>query len=113
MKEDFSCKLECTIEPSIFNNGNIELTTRDIVGRMTKDILNTKEEMVRQALIQLGWLPPEESFKLLDCLSDIQQACIGEIAMGYDLDAEYIGRKISEVTGKTAPELLEYLRERE
>lgn len=74
MKEDFSYKLECTIEPSIFNNGTIELTTRDIVGRMTKDILNTKEEMIRQALIQLGWLPPEEVEKLKLEISILEDA---------------------------------------
>lgn len=64
MKEDFSYNLEWTIEPSILNNGIIELTTRDIVGRLTKDILNTKEEMIRQGLTQLGWLPPEDVVKL-------------------------------------------------
>lgn len=74
MNEDFSYKLECNIEPSIFNNGIIELTTRDIVGRMTKDILNTKEDMIRQALMQLGWLPPEEVDKLRIEISTLEDA---------------------------------------
>ena len=40
-------------------------------------------------------------YKLLSCLYGIQQMCIGEIAMNYKLDAEYIGRMISETTGMT------------
>jgi hypothetical protein len=52
-----------------------------------------------------------ENLALLEVLSNIQQACIGEIAMGYKLDAEYIGRSISKATGLTAPELLNKLRE--
>ena len=46
-------------------------------------------------------------YKLLSCLYDIQQMCIGEIAMGYKLEAETIGQLISAATGLTAPELLE------
>lgn len=49
--------------------------------------------------------------KLLDCLCDIQQSCIGEIAMNYKLDAESIGRQITEATGMTAPELVDFLKD--
>lgn len=45
---------------------------------------------------------------LLDCLCSIQQQCIGEITMSYQLDAESIGRQIYRATGMTEP----YLRER-
>ena len=44
-------------------------------------------------------------YKLLSCLYDIQQMCIGEIAMNYKLDAEYIGRMISQTTGMNVREL--------
>ena len=49
-------------------------------------------------------------YKLLSCLFDIQQMCIGEIAMNYKFDAEYIGRVISETTGMTVSELEEKLK---
>lgn len=110
MNKPYDYSINITTTP--FSNGVIEQKT-DIMGEITRQIIDTREYQVQQALKELGWLPPEESFKLLDCLSVIQQACIGEIAMGYDLDAEYIGREISEATGRTAPELLTYLRERE
>ena len=44
---------------------------------------------------------------LMRALCDIQQMCIGDIAMGYKLEAETIGQLISAATGLTAPELLE------
>ena len=47
----------------------------------------------------------KQNAKLLECLSDIQQQCIGEIAMGYKMSAEFIGNSIYEVTGLTEPEL--------
>ena len=52
-------------------------------------------------------------YKLLSCLFDIQQMCIGEIAMDYKLDAEYIGRMISETTGMNVRELEENLKQHE
>ena len=51
--------------------------------------------------------------KLLSCLFDIQQMCIGEIAMDYKLDAEYIGRMISQTTGMDVIELEEKLKQHE
>ena len=45
--------------------------------------------------------------ELMCALCDIQQMCIGEIAMGYKLEAETIGQLISAATGLTALELLE------
>ena len=45
--------------------------------------------------------------ELMRVLCDIQQMCIGDIAMGYKLEAETIGQLISEATGLTAPELME------
>ena len=52
-------------------------------------------------------------YKLLSCLYDIQQMCIGEIAMNYKLDAEYIGRMISETTGMNVIELEGELKQHE
>ena len=52
-------------------------------------------------------------YKLLSCLFDIQQMCIGEIAMNYKLDAEYIGRRISETTGMNVIELEGELKQHE
>lgn len=45
--------------------------------------------------------------ELMRTLCDIQQMCIGDIAMGYKLEAETIGPMISAATGLTAPELVE------
>lgn len=47
----------------------------------------------------------EENQKLREALRDIQNMCIGEIAMGYKLSAESIGQMITEATGMTNPEL--------
>ena len=52
-------------------------------------------------------------YELLSCLYDIQQMCIGEIVMNYKLDAEYIGRMISETTGMNVRELEENLKQHE
>ena len=50
---------------------------------------------------------------LLIVLAEIQDMCIGNIAMGYSLDAEYIGSRISQTTGMTKPELEQYILEHE
>ena len=52
-------------------------------------------------------------YELLSCLFDIQQMCISEIAMNYKLDAEYIGRMVSETTGMNVRELEEKLKQHE
>ena len=49
--------------------------------------------------------------KLLAALAEIQNACIGEITMGYRLDAMHIGELISSATGMTNPELNKYIDE--
>lgn len=40
-----------------------------------------------------------ENKRLRECLNDIQSQCVGEIAMGYKLDAEDLGRMVYEKTG--------------
>jgi hypothetical protein len=49
--------------------------------------------------------------KMLECLCDISDACIGKLTMSYSLDAEGIGQSIYEATGMTNPELNAALKE--
>lgn len=49
--------------------------------------------------------------KLLDCLEQIMQMCIGQVAMNYSLDGETIGQLIYKATGMSAPELTARRRE--
>ena len=49
--------------------------------------------------------------KMLECLCDISDACIGQLTMSYSLDAEGIGNSIYEVTGMTNAELNAALKE--
>ena len=49
------------------------------------------------------------TIKLLQLLADIQDMCIGEIAMGYNLDAEHIGKLITDTVGLTNQEIKEYI----
>ena len=51
--------------------------------------------------------------KMLECLCDISDACIGQLTMSFSLNAECIGQSICEATGMTNPELNEALKERE
>ena len=53
----------------------------------------------------------EEVNKLMEVLTDISSMCIGEIAMGYKLDAQAIGEMIYIATGKTNAELNDYMKE--
>ena len=43
--------------------------------------------------------------KQLSCLAEMSSMCVGELTMGYRLDAQYIGQAIYGCTGKTNPEL--------
>ncbi len=51
----------------------------------------------------------DKNTDLLQSLYEIQSECIGELAMGYKVDAQGIGSRISIVTGLTNPELLQLL----
>lgn len=48
--------------------------------------------------------------KMIDVLSSISSACIGELAMGYRLDANSIGEMIFQSVGMTQPEMIEYVK---
>jgi hypothetical protein len=54
----------------------------------------------------------KERIKLLSCLLDISDECIGEITMNYKVDSEYIGGRIHASTGMTNPQLWEALKEK-
>ena len=61
-------RVRMTVIP--FESGSIQITTEqlrrdsrtqeDIVTVLTREIINTKEDRVKQALIELGWTPPVE-----------------------------------------------------
>ena len=52
------------------SDGNLQITTemvrtdlatnKDTVTVMMREIINTKEDRIKQALIELGWTPPKE-----------------------------------------------------
>lgn len=48
--------IESTVDPA---SGTIKIITT-LMGQATVDLLNTREEVIRQALIALGWTPPPE-----------------------------------------------------
>ena len=37
------------------------LDVQDYAGRITQEIMRTKEEAIREALIALGWTPPDKA----------------------------------------------------
>ena len=49
--------------------------------------------------------------KLMEVLTDISNMCIGDLAMGYSLDAGSIGNMIYTVTLRTNPELNDYMKQ--
>jgi hypothetical protein len=53
-----------------------------------------------------AWLAEQGMIAVkVELLSNISSACVGEIAMGYRLDAQSIGDLIYQETGMTQPEL--------
>jgi len=65
-------ELEYRVRVSVITSesGTIQITTEnirrdlkthnDMVVTLTREIINTKEDRVKQALIELGWIPPVE-----------------------------------------------------
>lgn len=41
-------------------------TVDDVTGRMIQEVINIKEKATKDALIEMGWLPPEDKEELLD-----------------------------------------------
>ena len=57
----FSKPKPWTMKPSIDpENGVVMLGVQDYAGRITQEIMRTKEKAIREALIALGWTPPVE-----------------------------------------------------
>ena len=48
------CKMEMTVEEAKIN------IMQGFTNHKTKEILDTKDEFVRNALIELGWTPPKQ-----------------------------------------------------
>tara|TARA_R110000822_G_scaffold23028_1_gene71471 strand:- start:374 stop:730 length:357 start_codon:yes stop_codon:yes gene_type:complete len=53
----------------------------------------------------------DKNAKMLECLCDISNACIAQMAMSYNLDAEDIGQSIYAATGMTNPQMNAALKE--
>lgn len=64
----------------------------------------TDYEPIRDAVAEVV---RAENDKLLSALAAISNMCVGEMAMGYKLDAQCIGQLIYEATGLTNPQLNE------
>lgn len=73
-------------------------------------IRNAKDGYVYQET-QSAWIAfkdqQEKIKKLMECLASISNGCIGELAMGYKLDANSIGEEIYAATGLTNTQLNE------
>ena len=80
-------------------NIRVNESLTDYVLRMLeeRDELQAENERLKSEQSERG--------KLLAALSDISSMCVGEVAMGARLDAEYIGQLIYSATGLTQPEL--------
>ena len=74
------------------------------------DSLVTAELLVSDYRIDNAELEKENK-KMLSCLFEISNECIGEIAMSYKLDAQMIGESIYQATGKTNPEIAKALKD--
>lgn len=53
-------------------NGFVMLDTEDYAGKITREIMRTKEEAIRNALIALGWTPPLEPPKWIESHENTQ-----------------------------------------
>lgn len=60
------------------SNGMIEQQT-NIMGEIRRTIYETQDEGLKQALKQLGWLPPEEVEQLKDTIESLnEQLCYAQ-----------------------------------
>ena len=80
---------------------------------ITKEIVDNGEfshDDVYELIDKIAELENKNA-KMLECLCDISDACIGQLTMSYSLDAEGIGNSIYEATGMTNPQLNASLKE--
>lgn len=48
------------ISTKVFYNGIVEQDIEDLRGRVAREVMDTKDQQIRKALISLGWTPPDE-----------------------------------------------------
>ena len=57
--------MRCEINANVYDNGLIELTEHHytgfdgLVASYARNIIDTKDKTIREALIKLGWTPPK------------------------------------------------------
>ena len=64
------------IKTNVFESGLIEQETlfndHGLVGQMTRKLIDTNESQIREALIKLGWVPPESVQKVMALLLKLE-----------------------------------------
>lgn len=78
--------------------------------RREKSLMTIREDQKHHAFQEaLSLCKPmkQGEGELLRVLSEISSMCVGEITMGYKLDAQHIGEMIAKSTGMTQPDLAE------
>lgn len=70
-----------------FSNGVIEQKT-DIMGEITSKIIDTRTYQVEQALIRLGWLPPEQVNNLHKQLDIAESFIVPNLLWAYRTECE-------------------------
>ncbi len=97
-RDDLICgKLDALADLIISGiDGNTAIDAIDLVN----DIRHDAQRMERKLISR-----KQEALKLTMLVTDISNMCIGDLAMGYKIDAQSIGEDIYRVTGMTNPEL--------
>ena len=82
--------MKYTINTKILESGIIEQTlTESIesqidVNQLTREIMDTKEAQVHEALIKLGWTPPPENKKVIVLSSEQYELLMDNIELHHD-----------------------------
>lgn len=71
----------CTL--NVHTDGRLITLVEDLRGEIYRHIVDTQEQMVRQALISLGWSPPERTQELHNALAKVYLE--GRLDMGDDM----------------------------
>lgn len=51
-------QFKITVNTKMYGDGRIEHETKDIHNQIIREVMYTKEEQTKKALIALGWTPP-------------------------------------------------------
>lgn len=111
---DVAEQIKCELEDSGTIETGFEIYGETEDGRETQcevglvDLLESASVAINDAESEITAITKQRD-ALLKELRDIQSSCIGEITMGYKLDAESIGASISKATGMTHPEIVSEL----